>query len=257
MNMATKQKSLYGDSVKRYENSQPPQATGAAAPKLPYVAFAHHLMKSFDDVKAAIPGVQADDIILANVDGKAYQKLEQLKIFLVDSAGFFVKRAPDSSGKILTAVKEDPSPGKKDEEGRTEEVESAVLVFYGDRLIPATISWRRAMCRAPKQIADAIAKTYDAAYFGSLSDAHKSALAIPVPFARVNGVVSVSKQQPKRGGTGYRIANAIVTPTTGKDVNTFAAFTHDVDGQVVLDQVLELFNKRVREIQAFITGDAK
>lgn len=205
----------------------------------PYVTFAHPKRSDeWSKVRAVHPAVEEGDIFLVE---KVPTYLPQIKLTMMAYRQLWVHS--NDSGSIILAVskQEEPHPFK-------ERIESVVLVYLEDRVVPATMTFKTTKCGAAHSLSDALleAATED---WAKKSQAHAETLVAQKPFMRYFGLVRLGPQRTgKKTGLPYVPAEATISPTSVPEWKALGKAFQDPKFSEVLNSVTSRYESRVKEL---------
>lgn len=211
---------------------------------VPFIRFASHKSPKWAELSAALPGLHEGDPILCFPEPDDPVKLAPMKFFLWSARGYFAELS-ESDGEILDAswVEDSLRPALK------EAVDSVILVFVGDRIIPARCTWRTTKCPAVKLAVKARDRAASPEW-GKTGPDYAASLAIDQPFARFTTTVSVVE---RTGGKGrkYQLANGKISPASVGDYAVLKAMFADPDQRKLFDRIVEGYDRRLAEVAKF------
>lgn len=216
----------------------------------PYVTFAHN--KRTDEFKKIIAAIQRapDEHDMYLMEPDRVTPLPTMKCHWI--AGFQRWLLTDESGQNVLDVSsvEKPKPFK-------EQIEAVLLVYVGDRLVPANVQFRTTKCPAGKVMFEA-AKEVMTPEWAAKSEAHKLTLSLDPPY-RFYGVVTVQPpRNPKGGGLPYRPTACDIMPTGANEVAVLSKAGQDVEGfQELLSQAAERYSFRKQQLDQIIAKNKK
>src|SRR5690242_13215640 len=116
------------------------------------------------------------------IESSDVHKLNPMKASLLCCKQFWAE--VNAAGEVLrTSFEEQPKPFK-------EHIESVLLVYLEDRIVPANCEFRSTKCPAGKALSDALLEASKPTW-ADKSPEHKATLAVPEPFLRFFGLVTL------------------------------------------------------------------
>ena len=209
----------------------------------PYVVFAHP--KRADEwakLTAKFGNIAEGSMFL--VTSQELYELPLAKLGWIHHRQYWASANP--AGELLSASwTEMPKPFK-------EHVESVVLVYLEDKIVPANMSFRSTKCPAAKTMADTFAECQTPKW-ADKSAAHKETLVCQQAFMRFFGEVQLGPQRiAKSTGLPYRPTQCNVKPTTLTEWRLLKAMIEDENTQKALNAAAERFEWRMKELTAKI-----
>lgn len=241
------------------ENLNLPSVFQAPAPDIkgrftsPYVMFGHPMAKEvWPKVLMRYNDAQEGQQFLMGsfdkgADGKwthvsTIERLQPFKYSIVTARQYWSRG--DNTGAVLeTSLTEKPFPFK-------EIVEGVILVYLGDKLIPATCQFRSTKTGGIKPMTAALLEAEDAAKWSAKGEAYKLSLVASKPFMRFYGTVSLGNAKTsKRSGNPYIPASCMVHATTAVEWKMLGEHFSDlswIEGPVT--EVSKAFERRIDEV---------
>lgn len=208
----------------------------------PYVTFAHPMSPLWTKIIAKYPALQEGEQYL--VEGETYTKLNPFKYVLMMAKQYWAKG--DKTGLTAASMTEKQFPFK-------EQIETVIIVFLPDRLVPATCGFRSTKCGAVHPMVEALAEAATPAW-AEKSPAHKLTLTCEKPFMRFFGTVVLGNQKTsKSSGNPYIPGNVQVSPTTAVEWKQMAEYFVGDSMQVKdfyadLNGIAETFTRRMEDV---------
>jgi hypothetical protein len=227
--------------LKLPEVFQAPQEPVVGRSLAPYVVFAHP--KRSDEwakLQSQFGVVTEGEMYLVEPERATHLQMAKL--------GWLVGRQfwadANAAGEVQTVSwKEMPRPYK-------EHVESVVLVYLAERIVPANMLWRSTKCPAAKMLSDALTAAIQPTW-GERSPQHKETLVCNQPFMRFYGEVALGPQRTsKSSGMPYRTSTCAVKPTGVSEWRLLKVLCEDASTQKALDDAALRFQTRINEMQA-------
>jgi hypothetical protein len=218
-----------------------PQSPVKARFIAPYVVFAHSKRADeFAKIVAKLGSCQEGQMYLVEPERVTF--MPKAKLGWLCCQQYWAEVSP--SGEVMrSAFKEMPSPYK-------EHVESVVLVYLDDRIVPANMQWRSTKCPAAKVLSDTLALAGVEAW-AAISPQHKETLACTAPWMRFYGDVELGPQRTSRkSGLTYRSTVCAVKPTSIPEWRLLKQFCEAESTQKQLDDAAERFSYRLNEVKA-------
>jgi hypothetical protein len=220
-----------------------PQEDVTTRTMAPYVSFAHPMAKdTWSKALAANPRAEEGEQYLI-VEGKAVN-VTPAKLTPMLVKQFWTEE--DQAGNILrTFLSEGP--------GLRENAEAVVLVYVGDRLVPASMSFKTTKCGAAITLAKALLHAggvHDGTPWESLSQDHALTLACPQPFMRLFGHIKTTRRTSKKTGFIYVAAEAVVQPTGAAEWTVLASAFKDPEFNDTLQKVADKHEERMNFVLA-------
>lgn len=209
---------------------------------LPYVIFANKKSEKWDDMAAQIRGLQEPNPVLIN--NGTYEKLVPFKFHLMRAQQLWVER---QQGREPVSVLRSRPTGRG--APQIEEIHAIVLVYAQDGVVPATTTFKRALCKGANVAASELKLVSDPATIGRWIDRspeHQAAARIDLPPARFTVSLTTHMHPPKYGDNPYPQSEASCAPTTVADWAQLQAF---FDNEYELfKQVEALYESRLEEL---------
>jgi hypothetical protein len=215
-----------------------PQQAIVARKFSPYVVFAHP--KRADEwAKISARLGNAEEGHMYFIDGDKVVALEKAKLGWIVGRQYWAEAAPN--GDVITvAYEERPKPFK-------EHVQSVVLCYLDDKVVPCNMAWRSTKCPAAKILADALADCQTPAW-ADKSAAHKETLVVSQPFGRFFGVVELGPQRSaKSSGLNYRTTVCRIMPTGIAEWKLLEALSKNEKCQEMFTDAARLYESRLAE----------
>jgi hypothetical protein len=207
----------------------------------PYITFAHPKRSDeWTKIVSKFGNINEGDMYLMEKDNVT--ALPKAKVGLLCCKQFWAQ--VNAAGEIQkVSMKEVPYPYK-------EHIESVLLVYFDDRIVPANVQFRTTKCPAAKSLADALIKA-STPEWEKESPAHKETLAISQPFMRFYGEMYLGPQRTsKTNGMPYRPTKCDVKPTSPSEWRLLDAFTKNPDTKKALEDAANRFESRMAEMAA-------
>lgn len=211
----------------------------------PVVMFAHPASLTFyPRIVAAHPGIATGAPVLIHPNNAPPVKLDPFKYMLIAAKQFFC--SVDGQGNPVQCVVEPDDAHEK------EYIDSLILVFTSDGIIPATCQWRTTKCQAIHGAKDELEFiTQNPDEWAKRSAEHQFASQMPHPYARFTCTVQMQGKTAKGSGLPMQLASAIINPATPGDWKVLqAAFTDNEQVKKYLHDCTEAYKLRLRDIAA-------
>lgn len=212
------------------------QETGLP-PAPPYVQFMTRKAGSWEDTARAIPGLEPGNAVLFRPTERAV-RLSPFRCHFVTGKQYWAQT--DDSYK-LESVRFEPT------DEYTEYVDSVLLLYVGDALIPATCRFRGATCKAAQKMAGALQQA-GTPEWGTLSPEHRASLGAPHPFARFFATVSTGAGTARGSGRVFVKADAAISPSGVVEATAVGNAFRDEAFKSALQEIAETYKRRVEEV---------
>jgi hypothetical protein len=181
------------------------------------------MVKKAAAITTAIPTIKEGEVVVVRSDDRI---LPVHKLHLVHAQQFWTTVSYDD-GEVLEVARERPATSSNLEE----HVESLVLCYTPEGVVPAKATWRKT--RAPfAKVAAVALRERDGRW--------QEITATPVTESRTN----------RKTGKGYTIVTAHVAPTNHEEARVLSKWVENADAQVEFEQVAAAYEERLRFLDA-------
>ncbi len=218
---------------------QAPQERVTSSFSSPYFTFAHpKRADEWTKIRTKYNDIAEGDMVL--VAGGDVYKFTTAKVGWLCGRQYWAEVSP--TGEILRAsMQERPKPYK-------EHIESVLLVYLDDKIIPANAAFRSTKCPGAKTLADAFIEAGEVSW-ADRSPAHRETLAATQPFMRFYGELTLSPQRTsKSSGMVYRTTVCSIKPTGTQEWRLLKALCENGDTQKILDDAARRFESRMADV---------
>lgn len=206
----------------------------------PYVVFAHNQRKDeWAKILRNYPQAQDGDMFF--IDNDAVVKLDVAKLGLICAKQYWVKK--DAAGNMVHAsFTELPK--------YNEHVQTVVLVYFDDKVVPANLEFRTTKCGGAKTLSDALIEAASLDW-AEKSPAHKETLVCAQPFMRFYGELSLLPQRTsKTSGMLYKPTTCKISPTTVAEWRLLNDLVNSDEAKKQLKMAAETYERRLNEVKA-------
>lgn len=194
------------------------------------VRFFHGMSELAPDIQAQCKGVKPADPILCE-NGK-YTKLDPFRFHVLDFRRLWVER--EQGKQALNVATENPG-----DKAYKEEIHAVILVYVGDRVVPATCVFKSGLCKGVIPAINDLLGMRDGAFMSDWArrtPEHTVAAGIALPFARFVVEMTTKQSTSKSSGYKYFDSQSSLPPTNAGDYS-------------VLGQALESEKDAVAKVQ--------
>jgi len=190
------------------------------------------------------PGIQDGAQILVRPEPRPSIKLDPFRFHLIAARQFYAEVADDG---VMLRVTWDRPTGQAAAIMK-EHIDTMLLVYTKDGLVPATCRFKTTKCGAVHKASDTLKLAMTPAW-ASLGEAYAKSLAAPEPWARFTATVTVQARTARMSGRKYIGANSTITPTAEAEWEAIAAFLNAPENVQALADVQDSFAIRLQELQ--------
>ena len=207
----------------------------------PYVTFAHSNKKDEWQKIQSKTGVPNEGDMYF-IDNDTVVHLPKAKLGWLVGKQVWVQANAGGEVQVATFV-EAPFPFR-------EQVESVVLVYLDDRIVPANMTFKTTKCRAAVEMSKALAEASDNKW-ADKSAAHRETLVSPQPFMRFYAeVVSDPPKPSKSSGMTYRTTSATIKPTSIQEWRLLKALCDNIETSKALEAAAARYQQRLKDLEA-------
>jgi hypothetical protein len=211
----------------------------------PYVVFAHPMSRVlWPKLSQAIAGLDEGDTVLVLPEPQRPVKLSPMRFMLL--AAFQYWGRVTDTGELTAARTEPPTEDKREWK---EQIESVLLVFAENRIIPAGMLWKTTKCGGVHRAIDALKLAANLEEWGKQSADHKLTLAVPVVWGRFVAQTKLAGAKTAKGsGYTYRPATSLIFPTTAAEMKLLSDSFADDGFSAAMNAVQKRYEFRVSEV---------
>lgn len=213
----------------------------------PALLFFHPLGRIYDPlaIRSTIPNIQEGIPFLLMPKPLPPRELNPAKFMLLQAKQYFCET--DSIGNPIQTSYE-----KRDEwdNGGKEYIDTLMLVFTFDGIVPACSQFRTTKCQAIHAAKDELEACMKPEWAG-LSAAHQFACQAPYPYMRFTSTIQMGQTTSKKNGKVMHLASGVVNPgTTPEWLMLKAAFDNNEQVQKWMKDATDAYAARCRDIEA-------
>lgn len=224
----------------------------------PYIVFAtSKSAKLWPVMSAAIQGLETDETVLLRPEPKRPVRLSPLRFHLLAAFQYWAQ-FDQADFRPNAARLEPPEEGTMRE--WAEQIESVVLAYHGEKLVPASIRWGKTKCGGAHKAIAALRNCskvseggIEGAFeeWGALSADHKLTQGVPVNWARFVAQCKVlGGKTSKTSGFRYAPSTSLIFPATAGELKIVSDSFADAEFVKSLDAVKARYEREVETIRA-------
>ena len=213
---------------------------------VPYITFLNTKSPRYAELTAALPGAKEPDPVLVRPIPEPPLLMSPLKLHLMYASQFWAELDQDTGDPVeVQSVR----PEWGSQQHLKEIIETVVIAYHGERVIPARMTFKRAMCVGAAAAAKTLKLAATPEWF-AYSDAHAATANIASGFARFTTTFAVTRKTARSTGRAYYQADARIAPTTQAEYAIFVNEMRKTDSLASLRACVDSYKRRVGVLTA-------